>query len=59
MKQSGHLNPIEETGTGCPSLQSMEGRLQTSMEVWVDINNLICDLYTITKGFRIYCLNHK
>ena len=33
MKQSGHLNPSEETGTGCPVLQSMEGHLQTSMEV--------------------------
>ena len=33
MKQSGHLNPIEETVTKCPALQSMEGHLQTSMEV--------------------------
>ena len=39
MKQSGHLNPSEETGTGCPpSLQTMEGHLQTSMEVCVDNN---------------------
>ena len=38
MKQSGHLNPSEETGTGCPSRQSMEGHLQTSMKVW-DNNN--------------------
>ena len=38
MKESGHLNPSEETGTGCPLLQSMEGHLQTSMEVWVDNN---------------------
>ena len=38
MKQSGHLIPNEETGTGCPSLQSMEGHLQMSMEVWVDNN---------------------
>ena len=40
MKQSGHLNPSEETGTGCPLLQSMEGHLQTSMEVWVDNKNI-------------------
>ena len=33
MKQSGHLNPSEETG-------SMEGHLQISMEVWVDNNNM-------------------
>ena len=39
MKQSGHLIPSEETGTGCPSLQSMEEHLQTSMKVWVDNNN--------------------
>ena len=37
MKQSGHLNPSEE-----PSLQSMEGYVQTSMEVWVD-NNITVD----------------
>ena len=36
MKQSGHLNASEETGTGCPSLQSMEGHLQTSTNVWVE-----------------------
>ena len=39
MKQSGHLNHSEETRTGCPALQSMEGHLQASMEVWVDNNN--------------------
>ena len=38
MKQSGHINPSEEAGTGCPSLQSMEGHLQTTMEVWIDTN---------------------
>ena len=38
MKQSGHLNPSEESGTGFPSPQTMEGDLQTSMEVWVDNN---------------------
>ena len=47
MKQSEHLNPSEETGTGCPSLQSMEGHLQTSMEVWVDNNN------------KNYCISEK
>ena len=39
MKQSGHLNPSEEPEVDAPSLQSMEGYLQTSMEVWVDYNN--------------------
>ena len=39
MKQSGHLDTSEKTGTGCPLLQSMEGDLQISMEVWVDNNN--------------------
>ena len=39
MKQSGHLNPSEETVTACPQLQSNEGHLQTSMDVWVDNNN--------------------
>ena len=39
MKQSGHLNPSEKTGTGCPSLQNMEEHHQTRMEVWVDNNN--------------------
>ena len=37
MKQSVHLYPSEETGTGFPV--TMEGHLQTSMEVWVDNNN--------------------
>ena len=40
MKQSGHLNPSEETGTGCPAIQSMEGHLQTSMEVWFNNNDI-------------------
>ena len=39
MKQSGHLNPCEEPELDVPSLRSMKGHLQTSMEVWVDNNN--------------------
>ena len=39
MKQSGHLNPGKEPEQDAPSFPSMEGRLQTSMEVWVDNNN--------------------
>ena len=38
MKQYGHLNLSEEPELDAPSLQSMEGHLQTSMEVWVDNN---------------------
>ena len=52
MKQSGHLNPSEETGAGgnrswrkpeldAPLLKSMEGHLQASMEVWVDNNHMV------------------
>ena len=39
MKQSGHLNPSEEVELDALSLQSIEGHLQTSMNVWVDNNN--------------------
>ena len=39
MKQSGHLNPSEETGTGCP-VTSKYGRTPLNMHgVWVDNNN--------------------
>ena len=38
MKQSGHLNPSEETGTGCP-VTSKYGRTPPNIEVWVDNNN--------------------
>ena len=45
-----------------PSLESMEGHLQTSMEMWVDnINNILCVacltvfVYCLVKQFAI-CL---
>ena len=39
MKQSSHLNPSEETGSGS-HVTSKYGRTpQTSMDVWVDNNN--------------------
>ena len=41
MKQSGHLKIlVRKPELDAPSLQSMEGHLQTSMEVWVDNNNM-------------------
>ena len=49
MKQSGHLNPSEKPELDDPSLQSMEGHLQTSMEVWVNNNNLIPESISIIR----------
>ena len=49
MKQSEHLNPSEETGTGCPVTSKYgraEGHLQTSMGVWVDNNATTCNFWT-------------
>ena len=39
MKQSGHLILVRKPELDAPFLQSMEGHLQTSMEVWIDNNN--------------------
>ena len=39
MKQPGHLNPSEETGTGCPVTSKYGRTPPTSMEMWVDNNN--------------------
>ena len=49
MKQSEHLNPSEETGTGC-HVTSMEGHAQTSMEVYVDNSTVVQN----EKGHRLY-----
>ena len=39
MKQSGHLNPSEKTGTGCPVTSKYGRRAPNKKEVWVDNNN--------------------
>ena len=38
MKQSGHLKSNVETGTRCPSLQSMEGDIQINRarKAWLE-----------------------